>query len=490
MKQQLLLTLLAASMLLSTSCGSTAAKTESEAQTEAQTTVTETAAETETERPYYDTEGIDYNGCSFHMWNYDNININLWAGIPYDLFVDEQNGDILNDAVYNRNLAVEEKLNITISGTNVADANYTADLYNMVAAGEYGMDLMHAPLRATSNIINQNSVYDVNTINSFDFSQPWWNQNCNQNMTIHDKLFTVASDASFFDKLSSIVVFYNQQLANNYDLGDLYSMVEKGEWTLDKAIELGASVTADINGDGKYDQNDSVGISCQNDGSYYLMHAFGVQVSDIDQNGELTFQLNSERAMNALTSVYELMGDSSKYFNRQTYGLTLVDAINMFIEGRSLFMMRPLQSLFLMRDMNTDFGIIPLPKYEETQATYYSAVNTIAGTIGMIPRTAEDPERSAVVLSVLACESHYTVMNELYETVLGEKLIRDSRSKDMLDIVFSGLVFDPGLIWNFGDIQTTLLNNKKTDIASMIASTEKKVNKAIASFNAFIDEVE
>ena len=46
----------------------------------------------------------------------------------------------------------------------------------------------------------------------------------------------------------------------------------------------------------------------------------------------------------------------------------------------------------------------------------------------MIPRTSEDAERSGVVLSALACESHYTVIDSLYETVLGEKLIRDKVS--------------------------------------------------------------
>ncbi|MBQ3591321.1 MAG: hypothetical protein II979_05210 [Clostridia bacterium] len=128
--------------------------------------------------------------------------------------------------------------------------------------------------------------------------------------------------------------------------------------------------------------------------------------------------------------------------------------------------------------------------YDETQSAYHSAVNTYAGTIGVIPHTSEDPERTGVILSALACESHYTVIEQLYETVLGEKLIRDESSRHMLDYAFAGTVYDPGLIWNFGEIQGTLLNNKKTDIASMLASVEKKVTKAIDTFNTFLDEVE
>ncbi len=485
MKRNHLIALLVASMLLSTACGSTQAETEPETQPVS----TETITETETERPYYDTQGIDYGGYSFGIWDYDNINVNLWTGIPYDMFVEDLNGDILNDAVYTRNLTIEEKLNITINGSVVTD-DYINALNNMISAGEYGLDLMHTPLVHVGSIVNRNAIYDAMKIAAFDFSEPWWNQNCNKTMTMKNKLFTLASDASYFDKLSTIVVFFNQELVNNHNMGDMYSIVEEGKWTLDKAVELGEYVTADLDGNSQYDQHDAVGISCQNDGSYYLMHGFGVQVCTTDDAGNLSLDLGSERAMDALQSVYELMGDPSIYFNRQTFNLTLIEAINLFIEERSLFMIRPLQSLYRMREMNADFGIIPLPKYDETQSAYHSAVNTYSGTIGMIPHTSEDPERTGVILSALACESHYTVIEQLYETVLGEKLIRDESSRHMLDYAFAGTVYDPGLIWNFGEIQSTLLNNKKTDIASMLASVEKKVTKAIDTFNTFLDEVE
>lgn len=37
------------------------------------------------------------------------------SGFPFGLFVDELNGDILNDSVYTRNLEIENKLNIVFN---------------------------------------------------------------------------------------------------------------------------------------------------------------------------------------------------------------------------------------------------------------------------------------------------------------------------------------------------------------------------------------
>lgn len=472
--------------LLCASCGNSAAQTETPSQT---APVTESETDAGTERPYYDTKGADYGGYTFGIWNFDNVTATGWTGIPGDLFVQEMCGDILNDAVYKRNLKIENDLNITIKGTDVAE-NFSKGLQAMVAAGEYGVDLIFPLQIDVPSLINNNLVCSVQSVEAFDFSEPWWNKNCNETMTIRGKLFTVASDANYYDKLSTVVTFFNQKLVADYGLGNMYSLVKEGKWTLDEAIALGKNVTADLDGNGTYDANDSIGISCQNDAAYYFIQGFGVTICAPDKDGNVRLNLQSQHAMDALQSIYTLMGDSSRFFNRQTYNLTLNDAINIFKENRSLFMIRPLQSLFVMREMDADFGIIPLPKYDLEQDGYHSAVNPWAGTICMLPRTAEDIERSAVVLSALACESHYSVISELYETVLGEKLIRDQDSPLMLDYAFGGIVFDTGLIWNFGGIRDSLLNHKGTEVASMLEKVAKSVEKAVEKTNQTIDEAE
>ena len=486
MKKTILIFVLLASMLFGAGCGDTAAGGEKPAQNGPASEIETTAAAPETERPYYDAKGADYDGATFVIWNFDNAASNGWTGIPNDLFVDEMNGDVLNDAVYTRNLEVENRLNFSIEGADKTDALMRA-VISMMLAGDHGVDLLFPRHYYVPALVDGSAVIDLLTLDAFDFSEPWWNQNCNATLTMRGKLFCAASDANYYDKLSTIVVFYNQQLVDNYTLGNLYGVVEDGSWTLDKAIELGGLVTADLDGNGVYDDKDSIGISCQNDGPYYLLNGFGITICSTDEQGDVFLNLKSEKAVNTLQAIYKLTTDPMLYFNRQTFNLSLTDAINIFKDNRTLFMIRPLQSLFIMRDMDSDFGIIPLPKYNERQDEYCSAVNPYVGTIAMIPRTAEDPGRSAVVLSTLACESHYSVISKLYETVLGEKLIRDEESGRMLDHAFAGIVFDAGVIWDFGSILETLLANKSTDVSSMLASVSDAVDGAIGKLNETLD---
>ena len=197
MKKKTVVLFLLASMLLNTFCA--CAETEDIKETEASQNTAETTetAETaaETEPPYYDTKGANYDGSNFGIWNYDNVIANGWAGIPYDLFTDEITGDTLNDAVYNRNLEIQNKLNITIIGTN-STANFAKDIAPLMAAGDTSVDLMFPAQVHVPSLVSQDSVYDILELESFDLSEPWWNQNCNETMTMKGKLFVAASDAT------------------------------------------------------------------------------------------------------------------------------------------------------------------------------------------------------------------------------------------------------------------------------------------------------
>lgn len=254
-------------------------------------------------------------------------------------------------------------------------------------------------------------------------------------------------------------------------------------------LELGGSLSADLNQDGKYDQADAYGIVGQNDTTLFLFHGFGATTVERNEQGAFTFALDSERMIDRLTKALTIRVDEVVHFNRQTFKLDMADAINMFCENRAAFMIRPLYSLYNMRNMGAEYGILPLPKYNEEQKEYYTSINKYGSTIAMIPIDVADPERSAVVLSVLACESHYLVNDVLYETVLGSKLVRNAESKKSLEYVFDGLLFDSGYLWNFGKIANTILTKSDTDVASMIASIKdvvinemETVSGTVASF--------
>ncbi len=54
-------------------------------------------------------DGLDFGGATFNSITFD------WQGYRYYFFADEENGDIMNDAIYHRRQAVEDKLNVKLS---------------------------------------------------------------------------------------------------------------------------------------------------------------------------------------------------------------------------------------------------------------------------------------------------------------------------------------------------------------------------------------
>lgn len=463
-------------MLFNCSCSDTGTETVRE-NADTSENVTENVPD-ETQRIAYDPE-TDYEGYEFRLINYDNATENEWTGIPNDLFAEAENGERLNDGVWRRNAAVSEALNISISCLSYTDNEMINLINKSVNAADDVFDAAFPRMYMMSRLVSGDLLYDLNEVQAFDFTQLWYNQKSIKSLQMYGKLLAVSADVTYQDKLSAYVTYFNQQTAADFQLPDFYQLVDGNMWTLDKMIEIGELVSGDIDGNGVYDAGDRYGIACQNDAVYILLHGGNMNICSADSDGSILFNLGGKKETNALMKIYELFMDNRRFFNRQTYKMSMYDAINMFNENRALFLIRPVQSLFMMREMNSDFGILPIPKLDEEQENYGAAVNPYTATLTCLPVSVRNPERSAEVLQYASYESYYTVNEPLYEYVLGSKLIRDEISSEMLDITFDNRNFDIGLIWNFAGIADTLIKNTDTDVASMIAAQTQKVNNDI-----------
>ncbi len=436
----------------------------------------------------YAPQNSDYGGAEFRILNYDNEKDNGWTGIPDDIFTEEDTSDILSEAVYTRNRNVEELLHITITGEKY-DGQTMVDLINKTTMSDSDeFDAAFPRLYNMAGLVTRQllcNLYDT----GIDFADPWWDQNSVNAFDLSGVLFGAISDITFYDKISTYVTFFNTKLIASHGLEDPYDLLENGTWTLEKLLEMGESVSKDMDGNGTYDKEDAYGLGFAVDAAYVLLNAANETIIQKNPDGIPEYHLTDEHVISTMQRIYELMFDTRRFFNRSTYNMSVQDAINMFVEDRVLFLIRPIQSLFMMRDMEADFGITTVPKMDETQTTVGSSVNPYAGTVMVLPTVVKDKARAADVLQTLACESYYTVKEPLYDLVLGTKLTRDERSAEMLDVAFENRVYDIGLIFDFGGLSDKILYNKSTEIASQFEAWEKSVNKKIDALNEQIEAV-
>ena len=130
-----------------------------------------------------------------------------------------------------------------------------------------------------------------------------------------------------------------------------------------------------------------------------------------------------------------------------------------------------------LRKMETDFGVLPIPKFDEAQEKYYSTMNSTFGVVA-VPVTSTDLDRAGIILEAMAVESISTVSPAFYEVSLQGKVFRDDDSQEMLDIIFANKVYDIGLLFNVGTFSDIMRNQIKAGTNTFVSTLEGKTEAA------------
>lgn len=432
--------------------------------------ITTTAADTEpveTEIPDNLPEG-DYEGYLFTIMTYS----------PKTYYIEEQTGDIVEDAIYTRNQRVGERFNVKI-GVNaqpgIAELNSAA--IASVLAGEDAYDII-IPHQIVSGpgFINQHIITDWNDITYIDTEKPWWNQTINETINILGKQFYLAGAITV---PSPFCLFFNKQYVADYNLENIYAVVREGRWTLDYMTAAARSVSADIDGDSKFTVGDRYGISFNNDNQtlnfMYGCNQLSVIVND---EGYPEINVNNDKMLTIINKMYDLIyNNNTTWFT--TYS-TQAEAQNMFRAGNVFLLGNEVAYAQSMRDAEIEFGIIPYPKYDEEQECYHAHVDAWNGML-CVPITASDLERTGIITEAMAAYTYKIVTPVYYDVALTSKYLRDEESVDMLGYIFDGILYDFGYIFDSWKGTTwtlpNLMTQKKTDFASYFASKEKGVLK-------------
>lgn len=463
--------------------------------TSAETTAAgEITAEEET-RIYPDLPDVKYDGYEYTFYSWLIEDWRTWL----DIDTDELDGEIINDAVYNRNLTIENKYDVKITCIYDQYLTYEANVTKNVRAGDDFADVLLSMGHDIPRLYNQNVFYNLLNVPHLGFDKPWWDQNATESFTLAGYMPFGVSDLTLLDKGVTSCVYFNKQLAQDYSLGNLYELVYNNEWVFDKIIELGKKVSQDINGDSVYDQNDIFGLVCDDDPVFMLFNGGGGR--HITKDGEGYPQLSFANEYNFTMIKYYL--ESIMYDETLTYNASFNDTIkkayDMFADNQGLFLFMYLNTAVRLRNMETDFGILPIPKYQASQDNYGCAVSVFGTNLISVPLTSQDLDRTGVILEALSAESRYTVIPAFYDVVLKDKFTRDVESTDMLDIIISSRVYDVGDFYGLANFPDNFLRitgkashltgiQQTSDIASFYAKREKALTKALNDLIKIIDK--
>ncbi|MGM9626030.1 MAG: hypothetical protein ACI3XM_10040 [Eubacteriales bacterium] len=406
-----------------------------------------------------------------------------------EFWVEEQNGDPCNDAVYSRNEKIESRFNVKIKtlpqGTNRTD---TPNFFKtMVLGGDDAAELCAYVDYMAYIPVGANVCMDWTEINYVDLEQPWHNKLANDGATINGKLFTICSDLSISSMTFTYGMFFNTRLVANYDMDAdyLYGLVRSGEWTLDKFIALTKDLYVDTNGDGKKDENDiyGFGYNIVNPADVWLT-AFDQPLTTVNDDGTLSVTFMTDKTDNALSKMRDYQENSEGFFKYTTQ----YDEEKFFANGTLVIAPLRFDAAFdALRAMQDNYSILPYPKWDTQQETYYTNADD-KFQVFSVPQTVSDTDFVGMIYEALCAESYRNVYPTFYDVALKGKYSSDENTAEMIDLIMAGRKFD--VSFQFGEqhfarlpyLFRDLLVSPKTALASKWASVEKQLAKKMDSF--------
>lgn len=438
-RNSILAVLLLAALLVS-SCAQETSETAAETVTQP---TTETATETETETAPPSAidrmEAADFGGRDVHML--------VRQQFLYE-FSAEETGDIVSDAVYNRNLSVEDRLNIHLliddaPGSWSESGTFLAVLSGDVLSQGGMIDAVASAANYMLPTIPNGYFYDLYDTPYVALSEPWWSKGYVDNMEIDGSLYLATGTASINLLDNMCVVFFNKQIAADRGAESPYTTVQEGDWAFARLLALTEDFNADVDGDNAITIDDHVGILTYSNMNIAQQVAFGLHFSERDTDGYPKITYMDERMMKAFDLIQDCIAQKQLCIyapGTDTLSLT-TDMQKVFQNETVYFLYQVLSSAAVMREMEADFGILPMPKLDDTQDRYYTCVLENLTVLG-IPTSVTDVSASGALLEALARIGYDTVTPVYYEKALGSKYVRDNDSAEMLDLIYDSVWFD------------------------------------------------
>lgn len=449
----------------------------------------ESSTTADTEAPDVDENGYKLDNLPSDLNFGATVTIMYWSDVEKPEFkVDDLTGEIVNDAIYNRNLETENRLGVTLNwvgtlGNFNNQKNFITQAQNSInAGGDYDIFAGYSMTGATLAV--NGYAQNLMDLNYLDFDMPWWPESLIGKATIGGKLYFASGDVSTNMLHMMYSVFYNKQMIIDYNLETPYTLVDNGNWTYGKMFELSTGIYSDLNGTGVSDINDRFGFCTASIHFDAFFTGAGLNTVEKDANDQLIISstFNSERTIKLLDDVCNFMWSSGDAFYGQTGGL--------FTLGSTLFTLdRSYMALNRKDELLFEYGIVPVPKFDEAQESYVTCLG-FPYTMYAISVASRNMDATAATLECLSSEGFRQTTPMLFETTMKYKYTSDNDSARMYDIIRSSISIDIGRIFttelsnlSYSLFRNACVNNAASTWSTTFKASSKIFEKTLSNIN-------
>lgn len=475
MKRLLAFTLAILMLLPATACGTT---TDSPSNSESP----QTEATTETETGFFpDISKQDYNKTVFRMIGFEEPGSWYYAK---EYSNEEGSLHVLNNTIYEMNTLIEDHLNVVIDYEQVTSIVTGGEIFDAVQptimSGEdaYQLCILH-PYYSYTKFITQNYALDFYSLPDFDVEKPYWNKDVIEKLSINDHAYIGLGDICHY---SINMIYCNKDKLTEASRQVPYDMVRNGAWTLDEFFAITSGLYVD-NGDGKRNNKDTYGFSALWDanGSAF-MQGCDIYVATRNEDDMFELTLYNDRLVDMYDKLYDWSKDESTYIwnfaNRTNESITID-----FLNGQSYFTHEKLGTIYLEAEF--DLGMLPMPKYDTAQPEY-AHVNW--GNNIVLPNTIKNKDMVGQVLELMGYYSKTLVQQKYYDEVLQLRVSEAPDDRDMVELIYDTIVYDPGIafcdgnnnLWNLVYLPCFAIHENAKNITSYYRRNLRSAEKWLA----------
>ena len=440
----------------------------------------ETAAP-ETEEPQIPApdlpEDLNFEGADFTFGVVDNPNA------KNSIVMEEITGEALNDAQFQTITESSEALNVQI-GQYVMTSGYPAAnaIIPFITAGDDTIQVANVFCVDAPTLLGKGYAFDYADVPYVDLSKPYWDSGVNESLSLGGMRYAAIGDLSISTHDLTYILLFSSALITENNLENPYSLVFEGKWTMDRMKEMMEAVLQDSNGNGERDEDDVFGYLGANK---MVLPSFWIgadeKTMEYDETGIPRLSMTDERFTSVIEKIFAMTYDNLARFKTSEDLDVPTPNIRMFSTGHSLFLDCSLFYVASLREMETDFGIIPYPKYDDAQANYCARVSYYMPP--MIPITNGNLDMTGAVLEETNYRAKLYITPAYYDISLKGKYSRDPESISMLDLIFASRVVDLGDTLFCSNIRdgfvASMYAADNRDLASTVKKNEKIINKNV-----------
>jgi hypothetical protein len=376
----------------------------------------------------------------------ETVNIFAWEHTLPEFYVEEQSGNIVEDAVYTRNANTESRLGVKLEftfakGNSTAFKDFCNTLANSISVGEGAYDLIGCYLRSAGVLTLEHYLVDLLEVEHLDFEKPWWSDSLLELNTINNRLYFTSGDIASTLIYQMMFIVYNNDLGNQLNLTNPQALAIDGKWTQELLIEMSEGVYSDLDNDGAKSLNDRYGLFSITHpllDIFYMGAGLNYVIPSSDGVLAISDDVLSDKSFAIIDRFNDLYHKSNDGFFIKTASATL------YADGNSLFYNVTGQHLAQQfRNSEINYSILPAPKFDETQENYRTPV-AFTHTMYCIPIDAKNTEKSGAVLECMASEAYRTVTPALFETAFKYQYSKNPYDAELFEVIRDNVVFDIG----------------------------------------------